>query len=524
MDFSIPRLACADRFVSSSIAVRHAERSISYGELAQESSQVANGLRALGVKAGDRVAVISRNSIESIEVLLGISKIGGVPVFLNWRLSLQELADLLDDARPVAVFMQQEFSEGLQATLSKLSFPSSALVFDSSELEVSYRHWKDQYESDLELSVERPEDVAAQLYTSGTTGRAKGAMLTKQGFAESITDAVTFWQMRADSRVLCVLPMFHIAGLGTIVGALWAKAQIVLSDAVHPEGILAAIESAEITHLILVSVMLQALVASPACATARLTSLETISYGAAPISVSTLNQALELMDCRIVQPYGLTETTGVVSLLDNADHRRFANDPTQQHRLASCGKPRAGVEVKVVNPESGESLPANTPGELWVKTGRLMIGYANLPSATREALPGGGWFRTGDIATLDPEGYITLKDRLKDVIISGGENIYPVEVENALMAYPEIADVAVIGQPSELWGETPVAIVVCKSDAQVTEQQVIAFSREQLAHFKCPSQVFFVRELPRNATGKVLRKALRQDISWRGVSDASTPN
>ena len=155
MDFSIPRLACADRFVSSSIAVRHAERSISYGELAQESSQVANGLRALGVKAGDRVAVISRNSIESIEVLLGISKIGGVPVFLNWRLSLQELADLLDDARPVAVFMQQEFSEGLQATLSKLSFPSSALVFDSSELEVSYRHWKDQYESDLELSVER---------------------------------------------------------------------------------------------------------------------------------------------------------------------------------------------------------------------------------------------------------------------------------------------------------------------------------------------------------------------------------
>jgi acyl-CoA synthetase (AMP-forming)/AMP-acid ligase II len=153
-----------------------------------------------------------------------------------------------------------------------------------------------------------------------------------------------------------------------------------------------------------------------------------------------------------------------------------------------------------------------------------MIGYANLPSATREALPGDGWFRTGDIATLDPEGYITLKDRLKDVIISGGENIYPVEVENALMAHPDIADVAVIGQPSEQWGETPVAVVVGKSDAQLTEQQVIAFSREQLAHFKCPSRVFFVRELPRNATGKVLRKALRQDTSWRGVSGVSTPN
>jgi long-chain acyl-CoA synthetase len=420
--------------------------------------------------------------------------------------------------------MQQEFSEGLQATLSKLSFPSSTLVFDSSELQASYRHWKTRYGSKLELSVERPEDVAAQLYTSGTTGRAKGAMLTKQGFAESIPDAVNFWQMRADSRVLCVLPMFHIAGLGTVVGALWAKAQIVLSDAAHPEGILAAIESAEITHLILVSVMLQALVASPACASARLTSLQTISYGAAPISISTLNQALELMDCRIMQPYGLTETTGVVSLLDNADHRRFANDPTQQHRLASCGKPRAGVEVKIVNPDSGESLPANTPGELWVKTGRLMIGYANLPSATGEALPGDGWFRTGDIATLDPEGYITLKDRLKDVIISGGENIYPIEVENALIAHPEIADVAVIGQPSEQWGETPVAIVVCKSDAPLTEQQVIAFAREKLAHFKCPSHVFFVRELPRNATGKVLRKALRHDTSWREASYASKPN
>lgn len=517
MDFSIPRLACVDRSASSSIAVRHNERSISYGELDQASSRVANGLVALGVMAEDRVAIVSRNNIESIEVLLGISKVGAVPVFLNWRLSPREIADLLEDARPVVVFSQQEFSDGLRTLLSERTMRAAVLVFDSSERQLSYRHWKGQYESDLELAGDQPEDVAVQLYTSGTTGRAKGAMLTKQGFAESIPDAVNFWQMRADSRVLCVLPMFHIAGLGTMVGALWSKAQVVLSDAVQPEGILAAIESAEITHLILVSVMLQTLVASPACANAKLTSLETISYGAAPISVSTLNQALELTDCRIVQPYGLTETTGVVSLLDNSDHRGFANDPTQQHRLASCGKPRPGVEVKVVNPDSGESLPANTPGELWVKTGRLMIGYANLPSATREALPGDGWFRTGDIATLDPEGYITLKDRLKDVIISGGENIYPVEVENALMAHPAIADVAVIGLPSEQWGETPVAVVVCKSEAQLTEEQVIVFAREQLAHFKCPSHVHFVKELPRNATGKVLRKALREDTSWRDV-------
>lgn len=517
MDFSIPRLACVDRSASSSIAVRHNERSISYGELDQASSRVANGLVALGVMAEDRVAIVSRNNIESIEVLLGISKVGAVPVFLNWRLSPREIADLLEDARPVVVFSQQEFADGLRTTLSEQTFRAAVLVFDSSEHQLSYRHWKGQYESDLELVGDQPEDVAVQLYTSGTTGRAKGAMLTKQGFAESIPDAVNFWQMRADSRVLCVLPMFHIAGLGTMVGALWSKAQVVLSDAVQPEGILAAIESAEITHLILVSVMLQTLVASPACANAKLTSLETISYGAAPISVSTLNQALEFTDCRIVQPYGLTETTGVVSLLDNSDHRGFANDPTQQHRLASCGKPRPGVEVKVVNPDSGESLPANTPGELWVKTGRLMSGYANLPSATREALPGDGWFRTGDIATLDPEGYITLKDRLKDVIISGGENIYPVEVENALMAHPAIADVAVIGLPSEQWGETPVAVVVCKSEAQLTEEQVIVFAREQLAHFKCPSHVHFVKELPRNATGKVLRKALREDTSWRDV-------
>jgi len=517
MALSIPKLACVDRIESSSIAVRHADKSISYGELDRASNQVANGLLALGVTSTDRVAIVSRNSIESIEALLGISKVGAIPVFLNWRLSLRELADLLEDARPGAIFTQQEFSDGLRAIESERSFSSSTLVFDSSRLQVSYSHWKARYESDLELSLERPDDVAAQLYTSGTTGRAKGAMLTKQGFSESIIDAVNFWQMHSDSRVLCVLPMFHIAGLGTIIGALWSKAQIVLSDAVQPEGILAAIESAEITHLILVSVMLQALVASPACANTRLTSLETISYGAAPISVSTLNQALELMDCRIVQPYGLTETTGVVSLLDNTDHRRFANDPTQQYRLASCGKPRAGVEVKVVDPDSGELLPANTPGELWVRTRRLMMGYANLPTATREALPGGGWFRTGDIATLDLEGYITLKDRLRDVIISGGENVYPVEVENALMAHPNIADVAVIGQPSDKWGETPVAVVVRKSDAQLTEQQVIAFSREQLAHFKCPSHVYFVRALPRNATGKVLRKALRQDTSWREV-------
>ena len=516
MKFSIPRLTSDDRITSSAIAVHHGERSISYAELDLASNQVANGLLALGVTTADRIAVISRNNIESIEVLLGISKAGAVPVFLNWRLSQREVSDLLADASPVVLFSQQELSDEAYGTSAEPPPTALTVIFDSTEPSVGYEHWKSQYKANLELPTDRPEDVALQLYTSGTTGKAKGAMLTKQGLAESIPDAVDFWQMHIDSKVLCVLPMFHIAGLGTIIGALFANAQIVLSDATQPEGILESIESHEITHLVLVSVMLQALVASPACTEARLSSLETISYGAAPISASTLNRALALMNCRIVQPYGLTETAGVVSLLTNSDHRRFANDPMLQQRLASCGKPRDGVDVKVVDPASGESLPADTPGELWVKTRRLMAGYANLPDATNDALTNDGWFRTGDVATLDEEGYITLKDRLKDMIISGGENIYPVEVENALMSHPEIAEVAVIGQPSEQWGETPVAVVVRKADTRLTERQVITFCREQLAHFKCPSQVFFVHELPRNATGKVLRKALREHESWRG--------
>ena len=307
--------------------------------------------------------------------------------------------------------------------------------------------------------------------------------------------------------------MFHIAGLGLAIGTLWAGGRLVISNDASPEATLRGIEEHGVTHLVLASTMLQALVSSPAYSNADLSSLQTVSYGAAPISTLELRRVLDRMDCRVVQPYGLTETSGVLTLLDDDDHRQSAADPSLAHRLGSCGRARPGVEIRIVDPSTGKEVASGECGEIQVRSGRVMSGYWRLPEATQDVILKDGWFRTGDVATVDSHGYVTLKDRLKDVIISGGENIYPQEVEAVLRDHPEVADVAVVGGPHHKWGETPVAMIVAVAGTEPDSGALIEFARARLAHYKCPSAVVNVERLPRNATGKVLRKELKQRLN-----------
>ena len=513
-EFAVERLVSTSTDDSTAIALIDGDRSRTYRELDEVALRVANGLHALGLGHDDRVAFLGRNCIECAELLLGAARAGVVLTILNWRLQTAELSYVIHDSSASVVITTAEFADTVRS-LPEVEALRKLLVVDGPDPENGWVEWlAEQTHTGDPVEVTRhPDDVVVQLYTSGTTGRPKGAMLTRSSLAACIPDTAQLWELDSTSVVLSVLPMFHIAGAGTLLGTLWAKARRVIDNDASTPGMLRAVERHGVTNLILASVMLQGIVRAPESTDADLSSVRTISYGAAPISSDVLQAARTMLPCRIVQPYGLTETTGILTVLDEFDH---AFDPTGPGagaavvRLRSCGRPRSGVEVRIVDIQSGTPLPAGNPGEVQARSARVMSGYWNQPEATAEVLLADGWFRTGDVGELDDDGYLFLLDRLKDTIISGGENIYPAEVEDILHSHANVAEAAIVGVPDDRWGETPLAVIVCKPGASSTEAELIAFARTRLASYKCPTRVVFVDALPRNPTGKVLRRSLRE--------------
>jgi long-chain acyl-CoA synthetase len=288
------------------------------------------------------------------------------------------------------------------------------------------------------------------------------------------------------------------------------QARTVLMRELDPVAMTKLIEAEGITHAFLVPAVLQFLLLVPTD-DVDLSSMKLIAYGASPISEEVLVASMQQFGCDFVQVYGLTETSGAVTQLDPEDH-----DPggDRAHLLRSAGRPMPGVELKIVDPDTGETLPDGTVGEVWIRTDQNMLGYWKLPDATAEALPGEGWFRSGDAGYL-ADGFLFIHDRVKDMIVSGGENIYPAEIENILMSHPAVADVAVIGIPSEQWGESPHAVVVAAADAEPDADDLLAYARERLAGFKVPRSVEFVEAIPRNPSGKMLKRELRAPY-WEG--------
>ena len=507
------------------VAVVDGDRTVTYDELDDGANRVANGLRKLGLKPGDRVAFVGRTCLACVELMLGAARAGVVMTMVNWRLHQQEMAYVLGDSSPRVIVTTVEFA----ASMAQLAETDSAMVIvvggaDTGDSECEWGHdwdsWRRDQSPDCAQMAAAADNTVLQLYTSGTTGKPKGAMLTHRSLAACIPDTVGVWRLDRTSVVLSVLPMFHIAGAGTVIGALWSRSRLIIGNDPSANNMLRVIESEGVTNLVLASVMLQALVESAAAATTDLSSLRTVAYGAAPISAKVLQAAIEAMKCRFVQAYGLTETAGVLCVLDPEDHCFDPNGPphivaTAVERLRSCGRARPGVELRIIDIRTGGSQPAGEAGEVQARTARMMKGYWRKPEATAEVLSPDGWFRTGDVGELDSDGYLYLRDRLKDMIISGGENIYPAEVEDTLAWHPEVAEVAVIGVPDDEWGETPRGVVVRTAGSMLSPDDLIRFARDRLAHYKCPTSIEFVDALPRNATGKVLRRELRE-VHWAG--------
>jgi long-chain acyl-CoA synthetase len=516
------------------------EARFTWSEHYRRACRVGNALASEGQKTGSRVAFLDRNSAAYFEILFGCALSGAVNVSVNWRLSPDEMAAVIDDSAAVVLVVHRDYLECLGAMSSGLSTVKRILVFDDSpgaelppEIPGHYRNralgyedWiADQHEDDPG-HVPGAEEVALQLYTSGTTGLPKGVMLSNRNLATAIGAADQSFHIDEKVVSLVAMPLFHIGGSGwALCGMSRGGTSVILRD-VDPSKLLALVEAERVTHTFVVPAVLMFLLATPSISATDTSSLREIYYGASPIAEDVLVSCLRVFHCNFTQLYGMTETTGAFCALLPEDHDP---DGPRRHLLRSAGKPLAGVELRIADPETGADLPPMAVGEILTRSSYTMLGYWRKPEESAAAFYAGKWLRTGDAGYVDDEGYLFLHDRIKDMIVTGGENVYPAEVENILLSHPGVADAGVIGVPDDRWGETVKAIVVLagpnegsdvESPTPVDESEIIAYCREHLAHYKCPTSVDFVATLPRNPSGKILKRELRAPYwhdSTRGI-------
>lgn len=478
---------------------------ITYGELDTRTSRVANGLAAEGFPIQTRIAFLAKNQPSYFEIILGCAKSRNVMVGINTRLAAPEVEYIIDNSEARMLFVGREFYPMIESLERRLDRIETIIALDGGhERWESYNDWRDrQDDSDPGLPYD-PVDDFQQLYTSGTTGHPKGVQLTHgawRPFAEAMMSADWAAYTPGETALVC-MPVFHVAGSnGGLLALMQGTRTIILGD-IDPQQILRLIDEYQVNHAFFVPAVILALIQQPNAQQFDYSSLRNIAYGASPIAEAVLKRAQEVFGCNFIQLYGLTENLGGATHLAPDDHR------AERGKLRSCGKPYEGSEIRILD-EEGRELPAGEVGEICLRSDWLMKGYWKNPEATADAVQD-GWFHTGDAGYFDDEGYLYIHDRLKDMIISGGENIYPAEVENAIFGHPAVADAAVIGVPDEKWGESVKAIVVLKPDQSVSEADLIAYTREQIARYKAPRSVDFVDELPRNPSGKVLRRELRE--------------
>jgi long-chain acyl-CoA synthetase len=492
--------------------ITHGARTITWAEMDRRSSRVAAGLLAAGLQPGDRVAFLDKNGPAYFEILFGGGKANVVNVAVNWRLAPAEMAFVINDAEARLLFVGPEFLGHLDAIESSLKSVETVVVLGAPGRHAAYEDWVAPHPAADPGMVPAPDDVAMQLYTSGTTGLPKGAMLTNANLGTLLPQVGGWWQVDERSVNAVCMPLFHIGGSGWALVGMGQGGHSILFREFVPQEILQALERHRITNALFVPAMLQFLTAVPGAAERDYSALRSIVYGASPITNDVLLRALNTFRCPFIQVYGLTETTGAITQLPPEDH---ATEGPRARLLRSAGRPFPWVSLRVVDPATGADLPPGEVGEIWTRSVQNFKGYWNKPAETARTLSVDGWLRTGDAGFVDQDGYLFLTDRVKDLIITGGENVYPAEVENVLADHPAIADVAVIGVPDDRWGETVKAIVVPKAGTVATPGDIIGFARQRLAHYKCPTSVDLAESLPRNPSGKLLKRELREPY-WRG--------
>ena len=484
-------------------------RTWSFAQLDEASGRIAQGLQSLGIRAGDRVACLTKQTADCVALVLAANKIGAVCMPVSWRLAPPEIEYIVNNGKAKFMMLDAVFASNFKEV--------KADAIKGTVITERFSSWYMDFKPLGNEKKPRQDETALQLYSSGTTGLPKGVELTHRNLMAGLVDAVpaAIGYHGAPDVMLNVLPTYHIAGIGVALLTASKGGMSVLYPDFDPVKVVAAIAEHRITHSFLVPAMIQFMLQVPGADKADYSTLKGISYGASPISEKVLLDAMRTFKCLFMQVYGLTETTGAITRLAPEDH-----DPEgpNRHLLRSAGKPIDGVELRIAD-ASGRDCAEGEVGEVWIRSAQNMKSYWADPKATGEAFvdrrPDGlGWFRSGDAGYLR-EGYLYLHDRIKDMIVSGGENIYPAEVENALMQHPAVADGAVVGVPDEQWGEAVKACVVLKPGAKASQGEIIEFMRSRIANFKCPRTVDFMEAIPRNPTGKILKRVLRE-LYWKG--------
>ncbi|MEZ0050859.1 acyl-CoA synthetase (AMP-forming)/AMP-acid ligase II [Mycobacterium sp. MAA66] len=493
-------------------AITYLSRTWTWSQWYDRIRRAAGAMAERGVTRGDVVAFLDKNHPACAEVVIAAASLGAATAIINFRLAADEMDYVLNDSGAKILFVGDELKTGVEAIRDKLPGVTAIIEVKAGG--------DDEYEAVLAAAGPRdrapdvrPDDIAIVMYSSGTTGRPKGVALTQANIIAHTVNAFEGWTAEPGDKNLVAMPLFHVGGTSYMQYGLHHGVPSYMTRDVDAMALAGGI-LAGANRTFLVPAVLAKVLESGQDAVNLFGGLKTYAYGASPMPLPLLREALEAWpETEFIQVYGLTEVCGAITRLMPEDHRSG-----DEARMISAGTLVPGAEVRVVDPNTLDDVPAGGQGELWFRSPQLMNGYLNKPEATAEAITSDGWFRTGDIGRVDSDGYVFIEDRLKDMIISGGENIYSIEVERILAEHPAVAEVAVFGIPDEKWGEAVKAVVSLEGDA--SESDLIAWARDHLAAYKCPKTVDFVEALPRNPTGKIMKKDLRQPY-WEG-RDRST--
>ncbi len=493
-------------------AITYLSRTWTWSQFDDRIRRVAGALAARGIGRGDVVGFLDKNHPACVEVTLAAGSLGAATTIVNFRLAGEEVEYVLNDCGAKVLFVGAEFLPTVQAIRDRLPGVSEIIEVKP--------EGDDEYEAVLAAATPvgraadlDTHDTVVVMYSSGTTGRPKGVTISHANLIAHTVNAFDEWPFQDGDKNLVAMPLFHVGGTSYMQFGLYNGAASYMTRDIDGASLAGGILAGCNRTFLVPAVLATVLQAGPD-AVALFGALKTFSYGASPMPLPLLREALKAWpETDFIQVYGLTEVCGVATRLGPEDHRG-----DNQERLVSAGKPINGVEVRIVDPDTCVDVEVGKQGEIWFRTKQLMKGYHNKPEATAEAVTGDGWFRTGDVGRLDSDGYLFVEDRIKDMIITGGENVYSIEVERILAEHPAVVEVAVFGVPDEKWGEAVKAVVALQGE--VPEAELIGWARERLAAYKCPKSVDVVEALPRNPTGKILKRDLRQQY-WQGRERAT---
>ena len=491
-------------------------KSRTFMEMQDRVNRLANALQATGLSQGDKVAVMALNSMEYVEAYYATARLGGVFVPLNYRARQEELAYMCNNSEAAVLFVSERYLDLCASIRPELKTVRHFVSIDTKADGMTYYgdliagHEPDEIFTDVQ-----DMDPTIVIYTSGTTALPKGVVLTYLGMSVYVTNTVEPADPGAENVdvLLVSVPFYHVAGATTMLSSVWAGRKMVILPQFDPGAWLKAVQEHQVTHSFVVPTMLKRIMEHVDFSKTDLSSLKLVAYGAAPMPYEVVTRAVQVMPCGLMNAYGQTESTSSLTFLGPEDHH-IPGEPGEERdrkmqRLRSVGRPMEDIAVGIMDPD-GNLMGPGKEGEIVAQGARVMSGYLNREEETSAAIKG-GWLHTGDVGWMDDDNYLYITGRTKDLIIRGGENIAPGEIENVLQQHPAVEDAAVIGVPDVEWGEEVKAVIVTRSGVDVSPEELTQFVKERLASYKAPKFYAFVDELPRNYLGKVLKTDLRKE-------------